>query len=424
MPAKPSLAPFSRWSTHSPPAHSSIWQRTLIDYRVPICATLMIVALASMFVLTSQSGSSLATYVLAVYVFAGIARWRALFLDRGLLAVVALLVYLPLTSLWSTPWDARDAFGQVARAALVLAFVVSLAECLQVDWFRQRMTSAVALVGALAALAAIVVFFVESPEDERLNGLGQLDTHVKAGLVYAAAALCGLAWLRNAKESPAAWRYAVRIAVALLVVAVILTGSRNAMACGALGVVCLLLCHRVAKPAHFLALMGASVAAALAALLAVYWLVPSGDTFVLPRGLSLRPGIWSAYWTQLVDDGLWFGVGVLSEDLKQVAGWPVLHPHNLYLAVAWQGGLLGLALLLVVVALTSRVLLRHYEEAEAKLALSLWALGLPSYLLDGYELIDKVGWTWLLFWLPVAIGLGLGARDLLDDARQFGSRHP
>lgn len=384
----------------------------------------MIGSLASMFVFTSQSGSSLATYLLAVYVFAGIARWRALFLDSGLLAVTALLVYLPLTSLWSSPWDARDAFGQITRAALVLAFVVSLAECLQVDWFRQRMTSAVALVGALAALAAIMVFFAESPEDGRLNGLGQLDSHVKAGLVYAAAALCGLTWLGNATESAVIWRVAVGIAVMLLFVAVALTASRNAMACGVAGAVCLLLCQRIAKPSRFILLMGLSVAGACTALLAIYWLVPGGDSFVLPRGLSFRPGIWSHYSTHFVEGGLWFGHGVLTDDLTEVDGWPVLHPHNLYLTVAWQGGLLGLALLFVVVAITCRTLFRHYGEAEAKLGISLWVLALPSYLLDGYELVDKIGWTWFLFWLPVAIGLGLGARDVLDDAMRFGGRHP
>jgi hypothetical protein len=35
------------------------------------------------------------------------------------------------------------------------------------------------------------------------------------------------------------------------------------------------------------------------------------------------------------------------------------------------------------------------------------AIALPSYLLDGHEIVDKVGETWFLFWLPVAISLAL-----------------
>jgi len=48
-----------------------------------------------------------------------------------------------------------------------------------------------------------------------------------------------------------------------------------------------------------------------------------------------------------------------------------------------------------------------YDRRSARLALGLLAVALTSYLLDGHELIDKVGETWFLFWLPVGIALGL-----------------
>jgi hypothetical protein len=56
---------------------------------------------------------------------------------------------------------------------------------------------------------------------------------------------------------------------------------------------------------------------------------------------------------------------------------------------------------------TLRELARHFDESDAKLALGVLALALPSYLLDGNELLDKVGDTWFLIWLPVALALGL-----------------
>jgi hypothetical protein len=52
-------------------------------------------------------------------------------------------------------------------------------------------------------------------------------------------------------------------------------------------------------------------------------------------------------------------------------------------------------------------LLRSYEHPDAKLALGILGIALPAYLLDGHELLDKVGSTWFLLWLPVAIGVGL-----------------
>ena len=401
------------------------WYRALLDYRVPICAALMIVALTSTFLLGSQSASSFATYLLAIYVFAATGKWRALLLDRGLLLIAALLLYLALTSLWSTPWDARGAFGQAIRAVLVFAFLVSIAECMQVDWFRQRMTLAVATVGAAAAAAAIWVFFAEPPADARLNGLGQLDTHVAAGMVFAAAGLCALAWLWSADDhTGTVSKWSARASVVVLTVAVALTASRNAVTSGAFGAVCLLLSHRIAKPRRFIAWAGLSAAALGGALAAAYFLVPGADAAILPRGDSFRMEIWSYYMERIAADGPWFGLGVLTDDLTAVAGWPVQHPHNLYLAVAWEGGLFGLGLLLTVIATTLRTLFAHYAEAEAKLGLAIWALALPGYLVDGYELVDKIGWTWLLFWLPVAIALSLRGGSVLTDARRFGARHP
>ncbi|MCY3623633.1 MAG: hypothetical protein OXH68_18230, partial [Gammaproteobacteria bacterium] len=98
----------------------------------------------------------------------------------------------------------------------------------------------------------------------------------------------------------------------------------------------------------------------------------------------------------------------------------VLHPHNLYLAVAHQSGLLGLTLMVTVIAVSAHTLFKYYDEPAAKLGLAIWAMALPGYLLDGHELVDKVGWTWLLFWLPVGIALGIRARRGLEDARRFG----
>ncbi len=405
-----------------------MWRHGLVEYRVPISATLMIVALASMFVLTSQSGSSFATYVLAVYVFAGAKRWRALFLDWGFLLSCALLLYIPLTSLWSTPWDARDAFGQMIRATLVFAFLVSIAECMQVDWFRQRMTLALTIIAALAALAAMWVFFADPPEEGRLNGLGQLDTHVMAGMVYAVAALAGTAWLLTAQPMrAAAWggraaKWGVRAAVVVLILAILLTASRNAIAACALALICLLLTHWIGSAGRYLVVAALCALALGGALAATYFFVPGADAHILPRGDSFRLGIWADYLGRIASDGPWFGMGVLTDDSTEVEGWPVLHPHNLYLAVAWQGGLFGVGLMLALVAATLRTLLGHYAAAEAKLALAIWALALPAYLIDGYELVDKIGWTWLLFWLPVAIGQGLRGRAVLEDARRFGTQ--
>ena len=96
----------------------------------------------------------------------------------------------------------------------------------------------------------------------------------------------------------------------------------------------------------------------------------------------------------------------LSDNDITAGGITFIHPHSMYLSVFFQGGLVGVVLFAVVVIGTLRELLRHYDHADAKLALGILGIALPAYLLDGHELIDKVGSTWLLFWMPVAISLG------------------
>lgn len=397
-----------------------------LDYRVPVSATLVVVALASIFVLPSQSASSFITYLLAIYCMCGCRSWRSLWFDPVFLLVAALLAYIPLTSLWSASWDGGEAASQAVRSILVLAFVVTVAESMQVDWFRERTTLILTVVGGVAAVSAIYVFFAESPEDGRLNGLGQLDTHVAAAFVYAAAALGGMSWLLRRREvfgaagSGSASEVGAVPCVMVLCVAVVLTGSRNAMVCLVLGSACLGIAHLSATRARFVLHGAAFAAVLLVALVVSIRFIPGAEALILPRGDSFRQGIWSDYTMRVLAEGPWFGLGVLTRDPIEVEGFPVLHPHGLFLAVAHQGGLLALGLLLAVVGVVLRILLTHYEEPEAKLGLAIWAMALPGYLLDGHELVDKIGWTWLMFWLPAGIAIGLRARWVLDDARRFG----
>ena len=389
----------------------------LLDYRVPISATLLVLSLASMFVLTSQSGSSLPTYLLAAYTLLGFRRWTGLWLNWTFLLAVAVSAYIALTSFWSTPFDARGALSQGTRALLGICFVVAVAEGFRVDWFRARMTATLALCGGIAAAAAVVLFLADPPADGRLNGLGQLDAHIRAALCFGVSLLCAIAWM---SETPSASsRVAAGIAALFLTAAVALSGSRNAWVAVPFG--CLVfLVSRYAPERGLLAACGAAFALVAAALATALWFEPARDA-LLSRGDGYRPDVWAEILRRVADGGPWFGNGVLSDDSVAVAGLVLPHPHNMYLALLFQGGSVALLLFGFLVALAMRTLLTHLAEPEAKLALGILAIGLPAWLLDGYELVDKIGWTWMLFWLPVAIAVGLESRRGLADARRFSA---
>ena len=129
-------------------------------------------------------------------------------------------------------------------------------------------------------------------------------------------------------------------------------------------------------------------------------------SLLLPRGDSFRLQIWSAALEQV--QGNWFaGLGILTQDDLEIGGLVFHHPHSMYLSLLYQGGIVALGLYVGLIGWTLVTLIRNYEYADAKLALSILALALTAHLLDGHELVDKVGSSWFLIWLPVAMAVGL-----------------
>ncbi len=206
---------------------------------------------------------------------------------------------------------------------------------------------------------------------------------------------------------------ALLIALCFAGVLVLLSDSRNGQIGAMLGVSTLFIAHRVADRQRFAAAvmgMGVILLAVLAALIAN----EATRNLALPRGDSFRLATWLATLQAIADGGLWFGRGILTDDTLVTAVGEFPHPHNMYLSVLFPGGLVGAALFAALIAAVVRTLLNHYGHRDAKLALGILGLALPAWLLDGHELIDKVGMAWFLFWLPVAISLGLAWMDRMD----------
>ncbi|MCY3821681.1 MAG: O-antigen ligase family protein [Gammaproteobacteria bacterium] len=388
----------------------------LLEYRVPISAALLVFSFASVFVLTSQTGSSIPTYLLAILTLAACRRWAGLWLDWTFLCAVALIGYLAASSFWSDGFDARDTFSRWARALVLVSFVVAAAEGFRTDWFFRRLTLAIALFAGAAAAVALVRFFVFPPDDGRLGGLGQLECQVCAALIFGVALLCTLYWVFEAPSLR--WRALAALNALCLLSAVVLTDSRNAwVAVPFAGIVYLV--SRRSKSATAFAVIVIAIAAVSLAMVGGLLASPASE-FLLPRGDSFRPAIWGEILSRALVGSPWLGNGVLTGDDVLIGCYLMVHPHNMYLAVLFQGGLVAVALFAAVLALSIRTLLLNFPREEAKLALGIYALALPAYLLDGHELLTRIGWTWLLVWLPVAISVALSGGGRLDDANRFG----
>lgn len=366
-------------------------------------AVLVVACFVAVLLLPSQSRASYPSYFLAILMLATVVSWRDVFRLPAVWLVIGLLGWMALSTLWSEDWSLRDAISVWVRCLLVFLFVIAVAECLLRGQLQRWMTHALMLVGVAAVSAAIIVFYATNPADGRLNGLGQLDTHVIAALVYGVVLLFVL---RFCVETAHRWQQIAGACVALLVcVAVFLSDSRNAWVSLLVGATVFCLAHGTRDVRRFVTLISVVAVALLLAMVGILN-TELGRELLLPRGDSFRIEIWSQF-IQKLQSNWWFGHGILTNDDLVVDSIVFHHPHSMYLSVVFQAGLIALIMYLAVIAWTLVTLVRNYSSADAKLALSILALALSAHLLDGHELVDKVGSSWFLIWLPVAIAIGL-----------------
>ena len=372
--------------------------------RIELIGGLLLVCFASVLLLSSQSASSLLTYVLTLVILASFRTWADLLRTDLFVLIVALLFYLSISVFWSEQWTLRDFGSMLVRALLVSTFVVGMALVQlrgQVQlWLRRVMV----LVGGGAVIAAITNYLIGPPGGDRLNGLGQLDTHIIAALVYGFVAI--LAMQALLREERLLWRIPAALTILFAAYAIYASDSRNAWVSVALGMSVLVLAEKVTQRDVFR--NGVMTVGLLVGITLVFLFANEATrTFLLPRGTSFRPEIWDQAMSRIFDGHAWFGLGIITDNNFLIGESVILHPHSLYLSVLYQGGFVALVMFVVVLWKTLQELLRAYDEPDAKLALGVLGLALPAYLLDGHELLDKIGSTWFLVWLPIAIAVGL-----------------
>ncbi len=378
--------------------------------RMQWMAVLLVACFVSVLLLPSQSRASYPTYALAILMLATIPQWRDVLSLSLMRWILLLLLWLSLSTFWSENFVLREGISVWSRSLLLLCFVIAFAESLQRGQLQRWLGWALTIVGAITVVAAIVNFFATSPADGRLNGLGQLDTHVVAALVYGTVLLFVIRTARSTDDMRL--RCSALVIGILIVYAVYLSDSRNAWVSVTLGVAVYLFAFRCEDPKQFvisivsLVLIGALVLSLAATNSAV-------NESLLPRGDSFRLAIWSSTLDRIAMDSVLFGRGILTNDDVMIEGVVFDHPHNMYLALLHQGGVVAVVLFAAVLARAFSILLKFYEDRDAKFALGLFAMSLSSYMLDGHELIDKVGDTWFLFWLPMGIVLGISWKTAL-----------
>ncbi len=374
--------------------------------RIQWMAVLIVLCFVSVLLLRSQSAASYPTYALSLLMLATFPQWRDALQLPLLRWICALLIWLCVSTAWSDPFDLRKALSIWSRSLLVFFFVVAFAECQLRGQLQRWMVVALTVVGGVVVLVAIVNFYITDPADGRLNGLGQLDTHVIAALVYGVVLLFMLrtVFVFDSRSI----RAGALLVAGLATFAVFMSDSRNAWVSVLMGVCSYVLAYKCRDWRQFLVTV-ASMGTLLLSVVIVLAVNEETRELVLPRGDSYRLAIWGETIHRiLAGDGLLIGLGILTSDDVIVGGIVFPHAHNIYLSLLYKGGLVAVGLYAVVLISTFALLFSHFEREDAKLGISILVMAVFAHLLDGHELVDKVGDTWFLVWMPVGLALGLG----------------
>jgi O-antigen ligase len=262
------------------------------------------------------------------------------------------------------------------------------------------------LAAALGAGVNVVLYYRDLPIHElwtnRLEGIPGVTVYYNSNVVgdiYGMALAAALAVLARGQLRALAG-ILTAIAAAVLLAAVLLTGSRGAL----LGV--------IAGSAVVLALcvdwrwrIGILLATAGGLLLLdAYTPLPRE---LLARADSSRLSLWPIY-LRLAAIHPWLGYGLAYDTaFKLPNGLLIMNAHNIILAALIRGGILSAISLLAVLIAAAHCAWRGWVAARTPFALVLMAACILLTAVDHEFLASPLGFHWLLLWLPVGISIGV-----------------
>ena len=338
--------------------------------------------------------------------------WREIagFYRNNLLAGLLLCYggYMLSSLLWSADFAAGPALETIGYAISVLSFcLVSGYLWVQQGELMDRFAHRATWLAAGAALVSIVAWYAVNPfPASRLEPLGVMHHQNKAACAYGIFLVLCMYYAFGERGRDNRTVYAL-LGLALLSL-VLFTQSRTALVASCVGLLVLVGYRALAV----VAIGGVASWALLAA--------NPRDWIHRVEAFSFRPGIWERV-LQDMQGHWWFGHGYLIDPRVQAYDKVFSHAHNSYLASLRDGGLVGLALLLAILAVAAVWAWRLYRLRGERIYLALLLYGMTAIFMDYDRLLVHPKEIWLFFWLPVALIMGTyPGRHEPDSARYPG----
>jgi O-antigen ligase len=339
-------------------------------------------------------------FVLGVFALFGSFRefWR-----HTLFRVLAVyMLYLLLSGFWSDPLDWYR-LGQKLTISIYLLSFFAITHFL-IHWngkWYQHMLQICVFVAAVAAATSLLEFYRNNPfPDTRLAGIGSLTNTNEFANVFGIFALLAMGFALQARKLVC--KLPFLLAIAMFICFVWFGQSRTAFF--SLIATLLVLVGLVLKERGVLY---AAILAGLTGTLAFGF--PDVMEEALLRGPGLRPDIWAQIWDDAKAAPL-AGHGLISPISIEAGGEFFGTAHNAYLQVFWQGGVIGLGLFLVVLAIAFRYAwLRGRQLGDYTVFCML--VFTSCIMMTGVDtLIARPRDQWMLFWLPLAMLLGYAGK--------------
>lgn len=298
--------------------------------------------------------------------------------------------YIMLSVLWADTDETPLSMIKRPLYLLMLLFAAGLIT-LKHPGKLERMTQLAAVIAVLCAGLSLGYFFYEGASG-RLSGYGALYNPLLSAHVFGFFCAYWLSrWYLDDKFTSPLPLAALLILWGLL----LYTGSRTPLVALSACMLWLAICQW--KPRILLV-----TAAAIALGLVAQTLNLTDD--LLTRGVSYRPAIWQEALQQL-QDNLWLGLGYTHPQVFHVEGldFALADTHNIELSVLFSGGIVGLALWLLMYAYAMLYAWQRRQQPAVLIASTLVVFGFFAGLTEGSAFFSRPKEQWFLIWIPLAL---------------------
>ncbi|MFZ3184860.1 MAG: O-antigen ligase family protein [Pseudomonas sp.] len=312
-------------------------------------------------------------------------------LQQPLIKVFLLFsAYIMLSVLWAGTDETPFSMIKRPLYLLMLLFAACLIS-LKHPGKLERMTQIAAVIAVLCAGLSLGYFFYESAHG-RFRGYGALYNPLLSAHVFGFFCAYWLSrWYLDEKITSPLPLAALLVLWGLL----LYTGSRTPLVALSACILWLAICQWKTR-------ILLVIAAAIALGLVAQTLHLTDD--LLARGVSYRPAIWQEALHQL-QDNLWLGLGYTHPQVFHVDGlnFALADTHNIELSVLFSGGILGLALWLLMYTYAMVYAWQRRQQPAVLIASTLVVFGFFAGLTEGSAFFSRPKEQWFLIWIPLAL---------------------